>query len=117
MKHIISTVLLTIVLGTFSVSAQSTSVSSAEIKANYEAQGINFDQASSMVEMVTNNALEADAKVMADFLRTIATFQAAGVPVPMNEEWLNHWTTEYALTNEQAQDLYKVALRFGLQRR
>ena len=52
-----------------------------------------------------------------DFLRTIETFQAEGAPVPMSEAWLERWTDSYGVTDEQAQDLYKVALRFALQPR
>jgi hypothetical protein len=117
MKHLFSVTLLTFALGITAAFGQSTPVETADIRSSYEAQGFNFDQVRSMVETVTNNALEPNAGVMADFLRTIGTFQAAGAPVPMTEEWLTHWTTAYAITNEQAQDLYKVALRFGLQRR
>jgi hypothetical protein len=117
MKHFFSATLLTLVFSATSAFGQSTPVETADIKSSYEAQGINFDQVRSMVETVTNNALEPTEAVMADFLRTIASFQAAGTPVPMTEEWLTHWTMAYAITNEQAQDLYKVALRFGLQRR
>ena len=117
MKHLFSVALFTLALSITSASGQSTPDEIADIKSSYEAQGINFDQVRSMVETVTNNALEPNEAVMADFLRTIASFQAAGAPVPMTEEWLTHWTTVHATTNEQAQDLYKVALRFGLQRR
>lgn len=117
MKHLFSVALFTVALGVTSAFGQSTPDETAGIKASYEAQGINFDQVRSMVETVTNNALKPSEAVMADFLRTIASFQAAGAPVPMTEDWLTHWTTAYSITNEQAQDLYKVALRFGLQRR
>ena len=116
MKHLFSVALFTLALGVTSAFGQTTA-GIADIKSSYEAQGINFDQVRSMVETVTNNSLEPNEAVMADFLRTIASFQAAGAPVPMTEEWLTHWTTVHAITNEQAQDLYKVALRFGLQRR
>ena len=104
-------------LGITSAFGQSTPDETADIRSSYEAQGINFDQVRSMVETVTNNSLEPNEAVMADYFRTIASFQAAGAPVPMTEEWLNHWTTTHGITNQQAQDLYKVALRFGLQRR
>ena len=117
MKHLFSVALFTLALGVTAAFGQSTPNETLKIKSSYEAQGINFDQVRSMVETVTNNALEPNEAVMADFLRTIDSFQAAGAPVPMTEEWLNHWTTAYGITNEQAQDLYKVALRFGLQRR
>jgi len=117
MKHLFSVALFTLALGVTAAFGQSTPNETLNIKSSYEAQGINFDQVRSMVETVTNNALEPNEAVMADFLRTIDSFQAAGAPVPMTEEWLNHWTTAYGITNEQAQDLYKVALRFGLQRR
>ena len=117
MKPLFSITLLTFALGITSAFGQSASDETADIRSSYEAEGINFDQVRSMVEMVTNNALEPNEAVMADFLRTIASFQAAGAPVPMTEAWLTHWTTAYAITNEQAQDLYKVALRFGLQQR
>lgn len=117
MKQLFSAALFVLALGVTSVFGQSTPDKTADIKSSYEAQGINFDQVRSMIETVTNNALEPNEAVMADFLRTIALFQAAGAPVPMTEEWLTHWTTAYAITNEQAQDLYKVARRFGLQRR
>lgn len=117
MKHLFSVALFTLALGVTAAFGQSTPNETLDIKSSYEAQGINFDQVRSMVETVTNNALEPNEAVMADFLRTIGSFQAAGAPVPMTEEWLNHWTTAYGITNEQAQDLYKVALRFGLQRR
>lgn len=117
MKHLFSVALFTLTFGATSVLGQSTPNETADIKSTYEAQGINFDQVRSMVETVTNNALEPNEAVMADFLRTIGSFQAAGTPVPMTEAWLTHWTTVHAITNEQAQDLYKVALRFGLQRR
>jgi len=117
MKQLFSVALFTLALGVTAAFGQSTPNETLNIKSSYEAQGINFDQVRSMVETVTNNALEPNEAVMADFLRTIDSFQAAGAPVPMTEEWLNHWTTAYGITNEQAQDLYKVALRFGLQRR
>ena len=117
MKHLFSVALFTLALGFTTAFGQSASDESADIKSSYEVQGINFDQVRAMVETVTNNELEPNEAVMADFLRTIASFQAAGAPVPMTEEWLIHWTTTYSITNEQAQDLYKVALRFGLQRR
>jgi hypothetical protein len=117
MKHLFSVTLLTFALGITATFGQSTPSETADIRSSYEAQGINFDQVQSMIETVTNYALEPNEAVMADFLRTIATFQAAGAPVPMTEEWLTNWTTAHSITNEQAQDLYKVALRFGLQRR
>ena len=117
MKHLFSVALFTLALGVTAAFGQSTPNQTLDIKSSYEAQGINFDQVRTMVETVTNNTLEPNEAVMADFLRTIASFQAAGAPVPITEEWLNHWTTAHAITNEQAQDLYKVALRFGLQRR
>lgn len=117
MKHLFSVALYTLALGITSALGQLTPDETTGIKSSYEAQGINFDQVRSMVETVTNHELEPNEAVMADFLRTIALFQAAGAPVPMTEEWLTHWTTAYTITNEQAQDLYKVALRFGLQRR
>lgn len=117
MKHLFSVALFTLAISLTASFGQSTPNETLEIKSSYEAQGINFDLVRSMVETVTNNALEPNEAVMADFLRTIDSFQAAGAPVPMTEEWLNHWTTAYGITNEQAQDLYKVALRFGLQRR
>ena len=117
MKHLFSVALFTLALGVTAAFGQSTPNETLNIKSSYEAQGINFDQVRSMVETVTNNALEPNEAVMTDFLRTIDSFRAAGAPVPLTEEWLNHWTTAYGITNEQAQDLYKVALRFGLQRR
>lgn len=117
MKQVISAFLLMFVLGTSAAFAQSTPASTSGIQSSYEAKGINYEQVRSMVQTVTSQSLEIDDAVMADFLRTIALFQAAESPVPMSDEWLNHWTNAYSITNEQAQDLYKVALRFGLQRR
>lgn len=117
MKQVISSLFLLLVIGASAALAQSTPASTADIQSSYEAKGINYEQVRSMVQTVTGQSLETDDAVMADFLRTISSFQAAESPVPMSDEWLNHWTNDYSITNEQAQDLYKVALRFGLQRR
>jgi len=50
-------------------------------------------------------------------LRTMESMKGAGAPVPMSEALLNEWVNVHGLTNEHAQDLYKVALRFALQHR
>ena len=58
MKHLLSVALFILALGVTSAFGQSTPDETADIKSSYEAQGINFDQVRSIVETVTNNALD-----------------------------------------------------------
>lgn len=98
--------------------AQSNTAPTPEsMRSAYESRGIHFDQVQSMIQMVTETDAVPAPAMLQDFLRTIETFQAEGAPVPMTDEWLNKWVNTYNVSSEQAQDLYKVALRFALQPR
>ena len=48
-------------------------------------------------------------------LRAMEGMKYANEPLPMTESTLTLWTQDYGLTIEQAQDMYKVAVRFALQ--
>ena len=103
--------------GTQALAQTNTAESANEMRMAYESKGIHFDQVQSMIATVTQQDEQPSSELLMDFLRTIETFQAEGAPVPMSEAWLERWTGSYGITNEQAQDLYKVALRFALQPR
>ena len=90
---------------------------SINVRKAYESQGIHFDQVQSMISTVTQMEAEPAPELLMDFLRTIETFKAEGAPVPMSEDWLNRWINTHGVSNEQAQDLYKVALRLAVQPR
>ena len=106
-----------VLIGT-QVHAQSNpAASSIEVRKAYESQGIHFEQVQSMITTVTQREGKPSPELLMDFLRTIETCKAEGAPVPMSEDWLNRWIYTHEVTNEQAQDLYKVALRFALQPR
>lgn len=89
--------------------------SSVSVQALYEAKGIHFTHVQSMVQMIATPESQPSEELLVDFLRTVETAQHEGAPVPMSTEWQNRWMANYNLTATQAQDLYKVAVRFALQ--
>jgi len=87
------------------------SIEATQVQA--EKAGVNFDHLSSMIEQITGS--EADNPICQAMLRSILTIRSAGQPVPMDDVTLTAWQESFEITSAQAQDLYKVAVRFALQ--
>lgn len=93
--------------------AQEDNQSIEATQAQVEKAGINFDHLSSMIEQITGS--EADQPICQAMLRSVLTIRSAGQPLPMDDATLNTWQDDFEITSAQAQDLYKVAIRFALQ--
>lgn len=96
-------------LGLAQNDAQSIEVTKAQVKQ----AGVNFDHLSTMIEQITGS--EAENPICQAMLRSILTIRSAGQPVPMDDAALTAWQESFGITSAQAQDLYKVAVRFALQ--
>lgn len=93
--------------------AQNDSQSLEATKAQVEEAGVNFDQFTSIIEQITGS--KADNPICHAMLGSILTIRSAGQPVPMDDAKLTTWQESFDITSAQAQDLYKVAVRFALQ--
>jgi hypothetical protein len=92
-------------------------VNTSEIESIYAKAGFNYEHVNSMANQITQSEDPMAPGLAVSMLRTMESMKGAGAPVPMSEELLNEWVNVHGLTNEHAQDLYKVALRFALQHR
>jgi hypothetical protein len=113
MKQLALLLLIAFSLLAHSGIAQEDNQSIEATKAQVEKAGVNFDHLSSMIEIITGS--EADHPIAQAMLRSILTIRSAGQPVPMDDATLNAWQSDFEITSAQAQDLYKVAIRFALQ--
>lgn len=104
-----------LLVGLSAVTQAQSSPSVDPVQVAFEAKGIPFTQVASMLQMIATPYSQPSADMLLDFLRTIESVQEAGTPLPISSEWQNHWMSAYKLTDDQVQDLHKVAVRFALQ--
>ena len=92
-----------------------TAISTEEIQLIYEANGFHFEQVEHIVALISEKESEELPALMEQVFRVMQSIQKADAPVPMETELLNTWVDQFQITSEQAQDVYKVAIRFALE--
>ena len=96
------------------LSAQS-GMNQASIEAAYTEAGFNYEHVNSIASQITQSEENMAVGLAVSMLRAMEGMKDANEPLPMTESTLTLWTQDYGLTIEQAQDMYKVAVRFALQ--
>ena len=109
--------LFALILGANVHASAQEAVNTSEIESIYAKAGFNYEHVNSMANQITQSEEPMAPGLAVSMLRTMESMKGAGAPVPMSEALLNEWVNVHGLTNEHAQDLYKVALRFALQHR
>lgn len=116
MKQTLRTIFFALLVGTGgSLLAQSQSNEAVPLKSQFESNGINYDQVLSITEQIIGSNNDVSPALLTSMLRNITIIKDQGSPMPMSDELLNDWMVDFEMTNEQAQDLYKVIIRFALQ--